>query len=52
MIFIVVSETARAVIEWKYGENRKAYIVTICELAFIAIALTSMITTNFFGWFG
>ncbi|WP_404451812.1 DUF4181 domain-containing protein [Virgibacillus necropolis] len=51
-ILIVVSETARAIMEWKYAANRNAYILTISQLVFIIILLTSMFTTNFFGWFG
>ena len=48
-IYVVISEIIRAYMEWKYGENRKAFIATSIEL-FLAIGLfILMITTNFFG---
>jgi hypothetical protein len=48
-VFIIVSETARAIMEWKYAENRNDYIFTIIQLIFISIFLFLTFTTNFFG---
>jgi hypothetical protein len=50
-IFIMVSEIVRAMMEWRYAENRKAYILTISELFFIGILLIPIFTTNYFGFF-
>ncbi|MEC5422946.1 DUF4181 domain-containing protein [Virgibacillus sp. C22-A2] len=50
-IFIMVSQTVQAIMEWKYAGNRKAYILTISELLFIGILLISMFSTNVFGLF-
>ncbi|WP_282141601.1 DUF4181 domain-containing protein [Cytobacillus oceanisediminis] len=46
--FIILSETARAFMEWKYAENRKAYLVTIFHLAFVLFLLFIVIKTDFF----
>ncbi|MBU8730226.1 MULTISPECIES: DUF4181 domain-containing protein [Cytobacillus] len=48
IVFIVLSETARAFMEWKYAENRKAYLVTIIHLAFVLFLLFIVIKTDFF----
>jgi hypothetical protein len=48
-VFIIVSETARAIMEWKYAENRNDYIFTTIQLVFISILLLLTFTTNFFG---
>ncbi|WP_425463995.1 DUF4181 domain-containing protein [Oceanobacillus piezotolerans] len=37
--------------EWKYEENRNAYIFTISQLVFITILLYSLFANNFIGWF-
>ncbi|EWG12932.1 DUF4181 domain-containing protein [Cytobacillus firmus] len=47
-VFIGVSEIARAFMEWKYAENRRAYMVTIISLAFVLILLFTVIKTDFF----
>ena len=48
-IYVVISEIIRAYMEWKYGENRKAFIATSIEL-FLAIGIFILvITTDFFG---
>jgi len=52
MMLIFLTEIVTAVMEWKYAENRNAYIFTIFQLIFIAILLLSMFITNFFGLFG
>ncbi|MEK3980886.1 DUF4181 domain-containing protein [Psychrobacillus sp. FSL K6-2836] len=49
IIFIVVSESVRAVMEWKHAVNRKDYIFTISQLVFGVILLLTVIQTNFFG---
>lgn len=51
-MLIFLTEVVRAVIEWKYADNRNAYILTIVELAFITILLLSIFITDFFGVFG
>lgn len=37
LIYIVISEIARAYMEWKYAANPKAYIATISQLIFLLI---------------
>lgn len=51
IIYLIISEIARAYMEWKYETNRNAWIFTISQLAFICFLLFSFITTNFFGLF-
>jgi hypothetical protein len=48
-IFIIVTETARALMERKYAENRNDFKFTIIQLVFISILLFLTYTTNFFG---
>jgi Domain of unknown function (DUF4181) len=47
-IFIIVTETARALMERKYAENRKDYKFTIIQLVYISILLYLTFSTNFF----
>ncbi|WP_397539105.1 DUF4181 domain-containing protein [Rummeliibacillus pycnus] len=47
-IFIIISESVRAFMEWKYETNRKAYILTISEMALMIVVLISIVKTNFF----
>ena len=50
-IFLIISELLRAFMEWKYAENKKAYIATIIELCFalcFAISITIWIITTYF----
>lgn len=47
-VFIGVSESARALMEWKYAENRRAYMVTIIHLVFVLVLLLTVINTDFF----
>ena len=46
-VFLIISELLRAFMEWKYAENKKAYIATIIELCF-AISITIWIITTYF----
>jgi Domain of unknown function (DUF4181) len=48
-IFIIVTETARALMERKYAENRNDYKFTIIQLVYISILLFLTFSTNFFG---
>ncbi|MBU8878816.1 DUF4181 domain-containing protein [Bacillus sp. FJAT-29790] len=48
-IFIVVSETIRAVMERKYAENPNAYKLTISQIVFILILFFTLFKTDFFG---
>ncbi|WP_282173320.1 DUF4181 domain-containing protein [Cytobacillus firmus] len=47
-VFIGVSESARALMEWKYAESRRAYMVTILHLVFVLVLLLTVINTDFF----
>ncbi|WP_124052247.1 DUF4181 domain-containing protein [Priestia endophytica] len=48
-IFIVVSETVRAVMERKYAKNPNTYKLTISELLFVLILFFILFKTDFFG---
>ncbi|WML44674.1 DUF4181 domain-containing protein [Neobacillus sp. PS3-40] len=48
-IFIVVSETVRAVMERKYAENPNAYKLTISQIIFVLILFFTLFKTDFFG---
>ncbi|MFP3886618.1 DUF4181 domain-containing protein [Priestia filamentosa] len=48
-IFIVVSETVRAIMERKYAKNPNAYKLTISELLFVIILFFILFKTDFFG---
>ena len=48
IISIVLSESVRAYMEWKYEENRNAYVLTISETAFILFLYILILKTNFF----
>lgn len=52
MMLVFLTEIVTAVMEWKYAENRNAYIFTLLQLLFIAILLLSMFITDFYGLFG
>ncbi|MEK5216456.1 DUF4181 domain-containing protein [Psychrobacillus sp. FSL H8-0487] len=49
IVFIVVSETVRAVMEWKYAVNKTDYIFTISQLIFGVLLILTVIQTNFWG---
>nr|WP_280174028.1 DUF4181 domain-containing protein [Gracilibacillus kekensis] len=50
--FVIVSEMARAMMEWKYKENKNEAIFTISQLAFGLILLSTLLLTNGWGLFG
>lgn len=49
MVFIVVTEVARATKEYKYAENRNAYKLTISQLVFIVVIFLTLYWSNFLG---
>lgn len=49
MVFIVATEVSRAIMEFKYAENRNAYKLTISQLVFIVIIFLSLYLSNFLG---
>ena len=50
-ISIIVTESVRAFMEWKYVANKKNYIFTLCQLALVILIVIIAISTNFFGVF-
>ncbi|WP_417900187.1 DUF4181 domain-containing protein [Bacillus haimaensis] len=48
-LFIILSEIATAFMEWKYAENKNAYLFTIFQLLFIVAFLLIMFASDFFG---
>jgi len=48
-LFITLSEIATAFMEWKYAENKNAYLFTIFQLLFIVAFLLIMFASDFFG---
>lgn len=48
LTFLVVSEIVTAFMEWKYADNRKAYIFTISQLIFSLIIMLSVIACSSF----
>lgn len=52
LIMIFLTEFVRIRMEWKYAENRNAYLLTLLQLIFIAIVLSVLYMTNIFGLFG
>ncbi|MYL71580.1 DUF4181 domain-containing protein [Halobacillus litoralis] len=49
IVFLVVAELGRAVMERKYAQNSNAYKVTILEMTFILLIYISILTTDFWG---
>lgn len=49
LLLAIGTEVTRAIIEWKYAENRNAYKFTVFQLVFIFILLFILYWTNFFG---
>ncbi len=47
-VFIIVTETARAVMEKRYAENKNDYLFTLFQLGFIIVFSLSLFFTNFF----
>lgn len=48
-VFLIISETARIIMEKRYAENRNDYIFSTIQLVIISIFLLSVFTTDFFG---
>ncbi|MFE7064955.1 DUF4181 domain-containing protein [Sutcliffiella sp. NPDC057660] len=49
LLFIIITEIATAIIEWKYAKNKNAYLFTIFQLLFIITFMLIMFATDFFG---
>ncbi|WP_117149162.1 MULTISPECIES: DUF4181 domain-containing protein [Paraliobacillus] len=49
IIFVVVSQIGRAVMERKYAQNPNAYKLTVSEIIFILILFFTLFKTDFFG---
>ncbi|QXE02083.1 DUF4181 domain-containing protein [Terribacillus sp. DMT04] len=49
IIFIIVSELVRTVMERKYAKNPNAYKVTLSQLIFLCLLLLTLYTTDFWG---
>lgn len=47
--FIIVSETARIIMEKRYAANRNDYIFSMIQLGINTILLLTLFATNFFG---
>ncbi|WP_273833944.1 DUF4181 domain-containing protein [Guptibacillus sedimenti] len=47
-VFIIVLETARAIMEKLYAENKNDYLFTLFQLGIIVAFLLSLFRTNFF----
>lgn len=47
----ILSEAFRACMEWRYADNKNAYIFTLSQLVFGMIVVISILTTNAFGMF-
>lgn len=48
---LIITETVRAVMERKYAKNPNAYIVTMSQLAFWGVLVSSIFMTDFYGIF-
>lgn len=51
-VMIFLTESVRIWMEWRYAENRNAYLLSLIQLIFIAIVLIVLFMTNMFGLFG
>ncbi|HBW38527.1 DUF4181 domain-containing protein [Desulfosporosinus sp. BICA1-9] len=49
MVFVLATEVARAIIEYKYAENRNDYKFTISQLVFIVIIFFTLYWSDFLG---
>lgn len=49
LVFLVLSESVRAYMEWKYADNPRTYILTLSVMIFILMAFLLLVWTNFFG---
>lgn len=52
LVFIIVSEIVRVIMEKRYAENKNDYIFSAIQLMVILIFLFSVVSTDFFGLFG
>ena len=52
ILLVLLTEIVRAVMEWKYAENRNAYVFTVVQLLFMILLLILIYVTDFFGLFG
>ena len=50
ILSIFLTETVTAFMEWKYAENRNAYILTLVQLTFLIILVLVTFMTDFFGF--
>ncbi|TMU85052.1 DUF4181 domain-containing protein [Bacillus sp. BHET2] len=48
IVFVIISETVRAIMEKKYAENKNDYLFTISQLVFLSIVFLSVFATNLF----
>jgi hypothetical protein len=48
-LFLVISESVRAYMEWKYAENPRTYLVTFSTMLFSLFIMLLFIRTGFFG---
>ncbi|WP_460011981.1 DUF4181 domain-containing protein [Lysinibacillus sp. CTST325] len=51
IVFLIMSEMLRALMEWKYAENKRDFVATIAEMMFMISIVFLTITTDFFGLF-
>ena len=49
ILFLILSESVRAYMEWKYAENRRTYILTLSGMSFALLMTIIVIQTDFFG---
>lgn len=49
MVFVFTTEVARAIMEYKYAENRNDYKLTISHLVFISVLFFALFWSDFFG---
>nr|WP_285873925.1 DUF4181 domain-containing protein [Halalkalibacter oceani] len=49
LLVIFIPGIVQVIMEWKYAENRNAYLATAGELVFFALLFTVLISTEFFG---
>ncbi|KPN89423.1 DUF4181 domain-containing protein [Lysinibacillus sp. ZYM-1] len=49
--FVITSESLRAIMEWKYAENKKDFVATLAEMLFMISVVFLTIVTGFFGLF-
>lgn len=50
-VFIIVLETARAIMEKRYAENKNDYLFTLSQLGIIVVFSLTLFLTNFFWLF-